>query len=113
MNAFDISMARSPRKLKLIIVSAIELDLGQGTMYAEGFELTGVLGRVSYAKSNLKQWMKTQPKPTPFPVNLNMPVHSELTPYPRGVALIITPWNLPITLTLAPLMNANADISVH
>jgi hypothetical protein len=27
----------------------IELDLGQGPMYAEGMELTGLLGRVSYA----------------------------------------------------------------
>ena len=86
----------------------IELDLGQGPMYAEGMELTGLLGRVSYAKSNLKCWMATQSKPTPFPVNLNMPVHSQLTPQPRGVALIISPWNLPITLSLAPLLDAIA-----
>ena len=77
-------------------------------MYAEAFELTGMLGRISYAKSNLRQWMATQSVPTPFPVNLNMPVHSQLTPYPRGVALIISPWNLPITLTLTPLLEAIA-----
>ncbi|KAK1746088.1 aldehyde dehydrogenase [Skeletonema marinoi] len=86
----------------------INLDLGQGSMYAEAFELTGMLGRISYAKSNLRQWMTTQSVPTPFPVNLNMPVHSQLTPYPRGVALIISPWNLPITLTLTPLLEAIA-----
>jgi len=77
-------------------------------MYAEAFELTGMLGRISYAKSNLRQWMTTQSVPTPFPVNLNMPVQSQLTPYPRGVALIISPWNLPITLTLTPLLEAIA-----
>uniref|UniRef100_A0A7S2LDR8 Aldehyde dehydrogenase domain-containing protein n=1 Tax=Skeletonema marinoi TaxID=267567 RepID=A0A7S2LDR8_9STRA len=86
----------------------INLDLGQGSMYAEAFELTGMLGRISYAKSNLRQWMTTQSVPTPFPVNLNMPVQSQLTPYPRGVALIISPWNLPITLTLTPLLEAIA-----
>lgn len=78
-------------------------------MYAEAFELgTSMLGRIDYTKSNLKSWMATQTKPTPFPVNLNIPVHSELTPYPRGVALILTPWNLPITLALTPLLDAIA-----
>jgi len=90
------------------LCNTIHLDLGQGDMYAEGFELTGILGRISYAKSQLKSWMATQTKSTPFPVNLNMPVHTTLTPYPRGVALIISPWNLPITLTLSPLLDAIA-----
>lgn len=91
-----------------LLCQTIHLDLGQGDMYTEGFELTGMLGRVSYAKSQLKSWMTTQSRPTPFPVNLNLPVHTTLTPYPRGVALIISPWNLPITLSLAPLLDAIA-----
>mmetsp|Transcript_15434 Transcript_15434/g.21930 ORF Transcript_15434/g.21930 Transcript_15434/m.21930 type:complete len:549 (+) Transcript_15434:122-1768(+) len=91
------------------LAEAIQRDLGQGAMYAEVFELgASVLGRIDYTKSNLKSWMATQTKPTPFPVNLNIPVHSELTPYPRGVALILTPWNVPITLALMPLLDAIA-----
>eukprot|EP00574_Skeletonema_japonicum_P009580 CAMPEP_0201736274 /NCGR_PEP_ID=MMETSP0593-20130828/39387_1 /ASSEMBLY_ACC=CAM_ASM_000672 /TAXON_ID=267983 /ORGANISM="Skeletonema japonicum, Strain CCMP2506" /LENGTH=558 /DNA_ID=CAMNT_0048229997 /DNA_START=193 /DNA_END=1869 /DNA_ORIENTATION=- len=91
------------------LAKAIQLDLGQGAMYAEVFELgISMLGRIDYTKSNLKSWMATQTKPTPFPVNLNIPVHSELTPYPRGVALILTPWNLPITLAMVPLLDAIA-----
>ena len=52
--------------------------------------------------------MKSQSKPTPFPVNLNIPVHTTLSPIPRGVVLIITPWNMPITMTLSPLLEALA-----
>jgi acyl-CoA reductase-like NAD-dependent aldehyde dehydrogenase len=89
-------------------IKVIECDLGQGSMYTEGFELTGILARISYAKSHLRQWMTTKSKPTPFPVNLNMPVSTTLTPYPRGLALIITPWNFPITLTLSSLLDAIA-----
>mmetsp|Transcript_29790 Transcript_29790/g.63184 ORF Transcript_29790/g.63184 Transcript_29790/m.63184 type:complete len:613 (+) Transcript_29790:83-1921(+) len=86
--------------------AAIAKDLGQGPMYCEAFELSHVLTRSRYAQSHLKEWMATKRTPTPFPVNLNIPVHSELAPNPRGVALIITPWNLPIQLTLNPLIDA-------
>ena len=90
-------------------IQTIQRDLGQGDMYAEAFEVGAALqGRINYTKSNLKSWMATQPKSTPFPTNLNIPVHSELTPYPRGVALLITPWNLPITLTITALLDAIA-----
>ncbi len=88
--------------------SAIAHDLGQGPMYAEAFELSSVVSRVRYTQSNLRKWMKTKRVPTPFPVNFNIPIHSELTPNPRGVALIIIPWNLPIQLTFNPLIDALA-----
>jgi len=85
---------------------AISQDLGQGAMYAEAFELSHVISRSRYAQSNLRSWMKSQRTPTPFPINLNIPVHSTVEPIPRGVVTIITPWNLPIQLTLNPLMDA-------
>mmetsp|Transcript_17110 Transcript_17110/g.32588 ORF Transcript_17110/g.32588 Transcript_17110/m.32588 type:complete len:595 (-) Transcript_17110:58-1842(-) len=88
--------------------SAIANDLGQGPMYAEAFELSSVVSRARYSQSNLRKWMETKRVPTPFPLNLNMPIHSELAPNPRGVALIIVPWNLPIQLTLNPLIDALA-----
>ena len=66
------------------------------------------MGHARHAQSNLREWMATKRKPTPFPVNLNIPVHSELSPNPRGVALILTPWNLPVQMSLNPLVNALA-----
>ena len=90
------------------LANAVKADFTQGDIYIEAFELGGILSRVQYTKSNLKLWMKTQSKPTPFPVNLNIPVHTTLSPNPRGVVLIITPWNMPITMTLSPLLEALA-----
>jgi len=90
------------------LAAAIAKDLGQGEMYVDMFELTHIITWTQFAQSNLKEWMATTRIPTPWPVNLNIPIHSELTPNPRGVALIITPWNLPIQLTLHPLIDAIA-----
>ena len=75
-------------------------------MYCEAFELSHVISRSRYAQANLRSWMASQRTPTPFPMNLNVPVYSMVTPNPRGVVMIITPWNLPIQLTLNPLMDA-------
>ncbi len=85
---------------------AIAKDLGQGVMYCEAFEFSHVISRSRHAQANLRRWMASQRTPTPFPMNLNMPVYSEVEPNPRGVVTIITPWNLPIQLTLNPLMDA-------
>lgn len=90
------------------LAAAIAKDLGQGEMYVDMFELSHIITWTQFAQSNLKEWMSTTRIPTPWPVNLNVPIHSELTPNPRGVALIITPWNLPIQLTLHPLIDALA-----
>ena len=89
------------------LADAIEKDLGQGPMYAEAFELSQVISHSTHSRRNLKDWMSTKRTPTPWPVNLNIPVHSELTPNPRGVALILTPWNLPILLTLVSIVLCN------
>lgn len=86
------------------LVAALGKDLGQGPLFCDAFELNNVVAWSRYAQSNLKDWMATKRTPTPFPVNLNMPVHSELAPNPRGVCTIITPWNLPCQLVLHPLM---------
>ena len=88
------------------LADAIEKDLGQGPMFPEMFEFNSVISRSRYAQSNLKEWMSTKRTTTPYPLNLFVPVHSEMDPIPRGVALIITPWNLPIQLTLTPLIDA-------
>mmetsp|Transcript_100 Transcript_100/g.212 ORF Transcript_100/g.212 Transcript_100/m.212 type:complete len:624 (-) Transcript_100:237-2108(-) len=90
------------------LINAIKKDLGQGPMYCEAFELTNAKNHARHAQSQLKEWMSTRRKKTPFPVNLNIPIHSELTPNPRGVATIITPWNMPVQMVINPLVYALA-----
>ncbi|EJK63538.1 hypothetical protein THAOC_15797 [Thalassiosira oceanica] len=90
------------------LVETIRQDLGQNSMYSEAFELSHIQPRAMHARENLSEWMETQRKPTPWPVNVNVPVRSELTPQPRGVCLIITPFNLPVQLSLNPMIDAIA-----
>ncbi len=90
------------------LTTALSLDLGQSPMYSSLFELDGTLARLRHTIRHLKHWAKPTYKPTPFPLNLNPPVRSEVRPHPRGVALIITPWNFPIQLPIGNLVDALA-----
>ncbi|WP_375444885.1 aldehyde dehydrogenase family protein [uncultured Fibrella sp.] len=73
-----------------------EVDLG---------ELTGLMGDLRYTIRHLKQWMKPQRVPTP----LSMVGTSGYLQYePKGVVLIISPWNYPFDLMVGPLIAALA-----
>ncbi|ARK12643.1 aldehyde dehydrogenase family protein [Fibrella sp. ES10-3-2-2] len=73
-----------------------EVDLG---------ELTGLLGDLRYTIRHLKQWMKPQRVPTPLSlVGTSGYLHYE----PKGVVLIISPWNYPFDLMVGPLIAAIA-----
>ena len=73
-----------------------EVDLG---------ELASVQSELRYAIKHLRQWMKPQRVPTP----LSMVGTSAYLKYePKGVVLIIAPWNYPFSLLLGPLTAAIA-----
>lgn len=73
-----------------------EVDLG---------ELAGLMGDLRYTIRHLKQWMKPQRVPTP----LSMVGTSGYLNYePKGVVLIISPWNYPFDLMVGPLIAALA-----
>lgn len=105
------------------LADALHSDLGQGLQYAEVFEFATIINLANFALDHVDEWAKTKRVPTPFPTNLSQPVYSELTSYPMGLVLIMSPWNFPISLVLSPLINAlsagNAcilkpsEISVH
>lgn len=64
-----------------------------------------VLCELKYAKKHLKSWMRLKRKPTPLS---QFHAKSFEAAEPLGVALIISPWNYPLLLTLAPLIGAIA-----
>jgi len=88
--------------------AAVQADMGQGVHYCELFEINACQNQIQFALTRLKEWTCTQRVPTPFPTNLSQPVFSELTSYPRGLVLLMSPWNFPIALVLNPLINATA-----
>ena len=68
-------------------------------------EFKPVISHIDYTIKNLKKWKK--------PKNVNNPIHllgtkSKIYYEPKGICLIISPWNYPFNLTLNPLISAVA-----
>lgn len=73
-----------------------EVDLG---------EMVGLMSELRYMIKHLKTWMRPQRVPTP----LSMVGTSGYLKYePKGVVLIIAPWNYPFDLLIGPLATAIA-----
>ncbi len=68
-------------------------------------EIYPVLSEIKFTKSNLKSWMKLQKVDTPLAL---LGSSSYIKYEPKGVCLIISPWNFPINLTFVPLVSAIA-----
>lgn len=68
-------------------------------------EIYQVVGEIKHVRSHLKSWMKKQKVETP----LALIGSSSWYKYePKGVCLIISPWNFPLNLTFGPLVSAVA-----
>ncbi len=68
-------------------------------------EIYPVLSEIKFVKKNLKSWLKLQPVETPLAL---LGATSYIKYEPKGVCLIISPWNFPINLTFGPLVSAIA-----
>ena len=68
-------------------------------------EIYPVISEIKFTKSNLKSWMKLQKVDTPLAL---LGATSYIKYEPKGVCLIISPWNFPINLTFVPLVSAIA-----
>lgn len=64
-----------------------------------------LLQEINYLLKNLRHWMQPEQTGTNL---LNLPSSSYLYPSPKGVVLIIGPWNFPIQLLLIPVAGAIA-----
>ena len=62
---------------------------------------------IDYSMKHLKEWMKPEKRKTNKPMNF-LGGKSQVRYFPKGVVGIISPWNLPFGLTVAPLTSALA-----
>lgn len=69
-------------------------------------EIYPLIHEIKCAKKELKKWMKPQKVGPPL---MMMGTSSEIHYEPKGVCLIISPWNYPVYLTLAPLISVVAS----
>ena len=68
-------------------------------------EIYPVTGDIKHAISHLRRWMRPQHVNTPLSLmGSSSWVHYE----PKGVCLIISPWNFPLNLTFGPMISAIA-----
>lgn len=87
------------------ICEAIEEDLGRPREDTIVVELSVVIEEIHAARRQLPKWI--QPSRPTLPLVL-FPSRGYITSVPYGVALIISPWNYPVQLLLAPLVSALA-----
>ncbi len=57
---------------------------------------------MKHSKKHVRKWMKTEKRPTMFPLNL-FGGRSRIEYQPLGVVGIIAPWNFPISMVFSPL----------
>ncbi|MDE2465889.1 MAG: aldehyde dehydrogenase family protein [Alphaproteobacteria bacterium] len=87
------------------INQAAAADFGKPAAEVELTEIFPVLHEIAHAKRHLKKWMK--------PVSVSatramLGTAAQIRHEPKGVCLIISPWNYPFNLTFGPLVSAIA-----
>ena len=91
---------------KKVIKEAHYKDLQKPESEIELAEIWYVLSELKIAKKNLRRWMR--PKRMGKSTLALSTAHAWLHYEPRGVVLIIAPWNFPFNLTIGPLVSALA-----
>lgn len=87
------------------LYEAMYKDLRKPEVEVFATEIGVVQAQISYIRKHLQQWMLQKKVRTPLPLlGTRSYIHYE----PRGVVLIISPWNYPLNLSLVPLVYAIA-----
>lgn len=88
-----------------VLLDALERDLGKPRTEAWMTDLAPVASEASYMRRHLGRWMK--PAFT-WAGKVNLPGVAWSVAEPKGVVLVISPWNYPVNLSLIPLAAALA-----
>lgn len=90
---------------KADIYQALEADLHKPEAEADLSEIMPVLSEIRHSARHLRNWMRTR---RVAPTMAMLGTQARIRYEPKGVTLIISPWNYPINLTLGPLICAVA-----
>ncbi|WP_375493805.1 aldehyde dehydrogenase family protein [uncultured Jatrophihabitans sp.] len=86
-------------------IAALAKDLGRPRVDAWLADLAPVVTEAKYAIKHLRSWMR--PTKVKVPISI-APAKAWYQYEPLGVTLIVSPWNYPVHLALAPLVGAVA-----
>ena len=87
------------------IAAALEADLGKSGFEGYMCEIGMVRSELSHMLRHAPRYAREQTVPTPL---AQFPSRSFVKPSPKGVVLIMSPWNYPFLLTIGPLIDALA-----
>jgi aldehyde dehydrogenase (NAD+) len=87
------------------IHAALMADLHKAEAEADLSEIMPVIAEIRHAARHLRGWMRTRRASVTLAM---LGTQARIRHEPRGVTLIISPWNYPIGLTLGPLVSAIA-----
>ncbi len=87
------------------ICEAIHADFRKSNVEVELTEIATVMLELRSALSNLKRWASADRIRADFPF---WTTRSLVVAQPKGIVLIISPWNYPLLLSLSPLVSAIA-----
>lgn len=86
-----------------LVHAAIYEDLAKPSAETDGTEIFSVLSEIRFVLNNLDRWTKPQKIDAPLEF---LGTRSWVLHEPKGVTLIIAPWNYPFTLCISPLVSA-------
>ncbi|QRK09532.1 aldehyde dehydrogenase family protein [Archangium violaceum] len=99
------ALDRVARKYEAEILAALEADLSKSPEEAYLTEVGNIYGEIKNALKNVKAWMEPRRGSAPLIIQ---PARAYQYAEPLGVTLIISPWNYPYQLSMAPLIGALA-----
>ncbi|MBT3618821.1 MAG: coniferyl aldehyde dehydrogenase, partial [Porticoccaceae bacterium] len=86
-----------------VLCEAINSDFGcRDPLVTQMSDLLTSISALKNVKKNLKHWMKTKRRKSPFPMNI-IGGRSSVHYQPKGVVGIMSPWNVPVNVIFSPL----------
>ncbi|MFJ9473427.1 aldehyde dehydrogenase family protein [Streptomyces mirabilis] len=88
-----------------VFAQALQTDLGKSATESHMMEIGFLVREIDHTLRHLDRWLC--PKRVAVPLSL-VPAHAWTVREPLGVVLVISPWNYPVNLALAPVIGALA-----
>ncbi len=93
------------RKYDAQIIAALKSDFGKPEAETILSEILPVTQEIRHTSQHLRRWMRPSRH---MPSLITLGTSASVVPQPRGVCLIIAPWNYPFNLCLGPLVSCLA-----